>query len=212
MAYILGYFAADGSMIQNSRGGCYVEFTSTDRCLLASLKRVASAPQRISKRVRVSNAHKKQYRIQVGSKRWFNDLSLLGFTSAKSKILEFPSVPVRLLAHFVRGYFDGDGCVYFKTLHFADRKRPRPVLLSIFTSGSLPFLKSLWSALKENGVVGGSLLEKSHGFELKFSHRDSVALFDFIYHTGPTTELYLPRKRKLFEKAIRTLYKNAVVA
>ncbi len=34
MAYVLGYFAADGSMIQNKRGGHFIEFTSTDAVLI----------------------------------------------------------------------------------------------------------------------------------------------------------------------------------
>jgi hypothetical protein len=40
MAYVLGYFAADGCMFINPRGSKYVSFTSTDREILEKVKRL----------------------------------------------------------------------------------------------------------------------------------------------------------------------------
>lgn len=64
MAYVLGYFAADGSMIPHKKGGCYIEFTSTDRSLLVNLKKVVGSTHKISLRGRkdIKN-HKQQYRL-----------------------------------------------------------------------------------------------------------------------------------------------------
>ena len=39
MAYILGYFAADGTMIKNKRGAHYIEFQSTDKELIVGVKK-----------------------------------------------------------------------------------------------------------------------------------------------------------------------------
>lgn len=205
MAYVLGYFAADGSMLENGRGGHYIEFTTTDQCLLSFIKQVCGASQRITIRSRRNAKWKEQYRLQIGSRKWFANLTQLGFTQAKSNTLHFPQIPPEHASHFVRGYFDGDGCVYFNTLTFADRPRPRPILMTLFTSGSKTFLRSLWDVLKDNGVQGGSLKKKARGFELAFSHRDSLALHLFMYHTAPISNLYLPRKRQGLEKAIRVL-------
>ena len=77
--------------------------------------------------------------------------------------------------------------------------------MTLFTSGSRAFLADLWSMLKDHGIVGGSLKKKTRGFELVFSHKDSVALCRLMYHTGTTLELYLPRKRIKLENAIREL-------
>src|SRR3989344_1510650 len=211
MAYVLGYFAADGSMLRNKRGGHFIEFTTTDRCVLITIKRVCDASQQLSIRPQRDEKWKEQYRLQIGSKEWFADLSSLGFTQAKSHTLNFPEVPEEVLGHFVRGYFDGDGCIYFNKLKYADRKSNRWVLLTLFTSGSRPFLESLHRALTPHGVAGGSLVNKERGFELKFSHKDSLALYRLMYDTSCTTGLYLPRKYKIFHKAIKTLYGNAVV-
>jgi hypothetical protein len=212
MAYVLGFFAADGSMVRNTRGGHFIEFTSTDRIILKLIREVVGSTHTLKARGRRARNRKPDYRIQIGSKAWFGHLLRLGFTQNKSSTLRFPDVPQEYLGDFVRGYFDGDGCVYFKNLKYADRKHKRWVLLSIFTSGSRLFLKTLWAILKERGIQGGSLKQKKRGFELVFSHRDSLALYRLMYHTAGITGLHLPRKYKLFSRAMKTLYPDAVVA
>lgn len=204
MAYVLGYFAADGSMIANKRGGYYTEITSTDRVLIEIVRRVTCATQKIARRVRKKLTDKVQYRIQIGSSEWYQDLVGLGLTSRKSNTLRLPAVPKSFLSDFVRGYFDGDGCIYVNHIRFADRKKRRLIVMSLFTSGSRVFLSELHHALCHNGIVGGSLVAKKRGYELKFSHRDSVALYRFLYDTRRVL-LYLPRKRAKFEKAMRLL-------
>ncbi|MDE1944444.1 MAG: LAGLIDADG family homing endonuclease, partial [Patescibacteria group bacterium] len=104
MAYVLGYFAADGSMLRNKRGGHYIEFTTTDRRLLEIVRRAARGTQRIALRPSRNEKWKPEHRLQVGSKTWFEDLTRLGFTQAKSRSLRFPPVPAALIGHFVRGY------------------------------------------------------------------------------------------------------------
>ena len=48
--------------------------------------------------------------------------------------------------------------------------------------------------------------EKSKGgYDLVFSHGDSLALYRLMYHTAETSELFLPRKRDKLEQAIQVL-------
>jgi hypothetical protein len=104
MAYVLGYFAADGCMVKNARGAHFIEFTSTDRILLEHVQRAIGSNHCISERPTRKAAHRSQYRLQIGSKAWFQDLQRLGFTPHKSTTLQFPNVPDKYLGHFVRGY------------------------------------------------------------------------------------------------------------
>lgn len=203
MAYVLGYFAADGSMIKNTRGGHYIEITSTDKILLKLVKKFTNAGQAIAKR-KTPLLGQVQYRLQIGSRTWYTDLSRLGFSQKKSLTLAFPAVPPVYHPDFVRGYFDGDGCIYVNKIKFADRRHKRLAVMSLFTSGSRRFLLALHKILKTRGVRGGSLVGKQRGFELKFSHRDSIALYRFLYNTKPVLA-YLPRKRAKFERATRLL-------
>lgn len=215
MAYVLGFFAADGGMIHNERGAYYLEFNSTDKSLISSTRSLLGSSHAISKRVRRKDRWKQVYRLQIGSKEMFEDLLQLGMTLAKSKTLAFPKVPRKYLTDFIRGYFDGDGTVYFREHYAKDRGKKRWVFQSRFTSGSAGFLKVLHKNLAGYGVKGGFIYKKERGYELVFSHRDSIALYKLMYNNAPACAsphadrhagLFLPRKKKTFEKAIRTLY------
>lgn len=57
---------------------------------------------------------KREYLASVGvisSKKLVCDLIALGCVQRKSLVLEFPVLHDDLLKHFIRGYFDGDGCI-----------------------------------------------------------------------------------------------------
>ena len=208
MAYVLGFFAADGSMMQNKRGGHFIEFHITDRCVLVSIRKVLGSDHKISLRNQKKKHHRLSYRLQLGSREYFNDISLLGFTPNKSKIVRFPFVEKDFLGDFVRGYFDGDGCVFFKRYKVKDRRKMRWVFQTRFTSGSKQFLDGLHFSLREQGgVQRGFILEKSKnsGWELVLSHNDSVALSTLMYNNVPHN-LFLPRKYRIFKRALRTLF------
>jgi len=205
MAYVLGYFAADGSMIRNARGGNFIEFTSVDKILITQLREAVGSNHRIARRERGGNA-RTAYRIQIGSKEWFTDLSALGFTQNKSNALGFPEVPDEYFGHFVRGYFDGDGCVYFRQHWSRQKFKQIWVFGTLFTSGSKCFLEELHIALRNYGVKGGYLRQKTkRGFDLVLSRHDSLALYRLMYNTAEVADLFLPRKREKFERAIQVL-------
>ena len=192
-------------MLKNNRSAHFIEFTITDRVVLEHIQRVTQSNHRIAVRERGGNA-KTAYRLQIGSKLWFEDLTKLGFTQNKSNTLSFPKIPKKFFGHFVRGYFDGDGCAYFKE-HFSSwHKKPVWVFTTRFTSGSKTFLLSLLALLQKNGVSGGHInTKRKGGFDLVFSRHDSLALYRLMYHTGQVSELFLPRKREKLEQAIEVL-------
>jgi hypothetical protein len=207
MAYVLGFFAADGTMIRNNRGAHFIEFNITDKETLLKIRKTMGSNHKISVRNRrnaINMRLKLGYRLQIGSKEIFNNLSYLGFTPNKSKNLKLPKIPEKFIGDFVRGYFDGDGCVYFKKHKFKDRKKEKWVFATSFTCGSVIFLRSLHKLLSSY-LSGGFITAKKGGWGLVFSHRDSLALFKLMYNTNYRS-LYLTRKYKLFKKAVSTLY------
>ena len=111
----------------------------------------------------------------------------LGCVPRKSLIITLPDIPKNLMHHFIRGYFDGDGCIM--------RLKGNRVN-SAFTCGSRVFLEELLKILKEKaGVIGGSFDDSC--CSLKFGKRDTFKLGQFMYQNDP--ELFLERKRKKFE-------------
>lgn len=124
----------------------------------------------------------------------------------RTKTLTLPNIPEDFFGDFIRGYFDGDENVYFKK-HFAkDRNKERWVFSTRFTSRTKSFLTNLHAYLKSYGLKKGFILSKSNerGYELVFSHRDSLALYQLMYNNRACS-LEMKRKRKTFERAFKAL-------
>jgi len=210
MAYVLGFIFADGYVHTNKRGGAYLGFVSTDREIIEKIRKVLGSNHKVGIRNRngMKQHWKDSYRLQIGNQRILQKLEKFGIIQNKSLTVAMPkNIPPDLLSHFVRGYFDGDGCVYFKKHKSKDRKNPRWVFQCRFISGSRKFIEGLYVLLKKF-TKGGFIVNKTHnsGFELCYSHRDSLALYNLMYNNASVKELFLERKYRLFTKAVVTLY------
>lgn len=198
MAYVLGFFAADGTMVRNGRGACFIEFQITDCMLLEAIRVSLGSDHKISYLKSDLVNRKDRFRLQIGSKEMFSDLLALGMTQRKSLTLSMPAVPDEYLPDFVRGYFDGDGNVYANEYVRRGRLGRSITLLTGFTCGSRTFLESVHQSLLRRGIVsGGSLFRREGYFRLHYSVRDSCKLYRFMYNAK--SDLFLPRKKAVFE-------------
>ncbi len=199
MAYVLGFFTADGNMIKNNRGAHFIAFYSTDKDIIEKIKIVLHSNLKVSlKNKHAINSHwKDSYQLQIGSKEIFKDLIGLGMTPNKSLTIRMPTVPKKFLSHFLRGYFDGDGHVSVSTYQQKDRKNKSTIIITGFTSGSKKFLGGLWEVLKKYKIVEGGTLNHTDGYHLCFSIHDSLRLYNFMYQQEK--DLYLARKKSIFE-------------
>ena len=113
-------------------------------------------------------------------------LKLLGVIENKSHNLQFPNIDPCLYSHFIRGYFDGDGCI-IKT-----EKRASLV-------GTHPFLSTIKNILEEELSIHFSLRQcrsKSVTYELRVSGSHQTKVFlDYIYHQST---IQLNRKYQLY--------------
>lgn len=210
MAYILGFFAADGCLtINQKRNNKYVEFTSTDYEIIEKIKRTLKSGHKITTRKR-DEKWLISYRIQIGSKKIFDDLINLGFTPNKSKTLEFPIIPLNYLSHFIRGYFDGDGHCTFGKYQRKNRPNQTKIIRSGFTSGSQNFLKKLQNILKEYAKIeGGILCFHSGAYRLSYSLINSRKLYNYLYG-NISQSLYLSRKYIKFNQALKMWGRSSV--
>lgn len=149
MTYILGYFAADGTMYRNPHGGCYITFTSTEKELIQLIKQIMLVENNIEVYQPKKGKTKLRYTLQIGSKILYSKLIKLGFTPNKSLTLKYPSkLPNEFVNHFLRGYFDGDGCAYFGFIKRKDRNGYAKHLQINLRCGSRIFLESLQKKAK----------------------------------------------------------------
>ena len=96
-----------------------------------------------------NNKEFKRCRWGVTNKHLHTNLSILGCTPRKSLILQFPKDSIfkeskqyskkELIRHFIRGYFDGDGCISFTYANKFHTKYS-PIALIV---GTEKFLKQL---------------------------------------------------------------------
>lgn len=202
MAYVLGFFAADGYMTVNKRGGHFWNMQINDLDLLLSIRQAIKSDHKISVKIKKKKEQKISYRLQVGSKEMYEDLYKLGMRQNKTRSLVTPSVPDEYFSHFIRGYFDGDGSVWMGYVH-KNRKTKLLTLRCVFTSCSKPFLEGINGRLNYFSVKRG-VLRKGRGdyYTLVFSVLNSLKLHDFMYNGG-VKDLFLARKKEVFEKFIK---------
>lgn len=209
MAYVLGFFAADGYMTENKRGGCFWNIQITDKNLLQNIKKVIKSEHKISVR-KGKGKESDLYRIQIGSKEMYHDLYNLGMRQNKNKSITIPCVPDMYFKDFVRGYFDGDGNVWVGRMH-KKRKVSTLVISSHFTSCSIKFLKKLQTKLESFGIRGGCIYRPEKNYSrLQYSIKNSLKLYNFMYNKLDKSNLFLKRKKVRFEEYMKTI-DNAVV-
>lgn len=200
MAYVLGFFAADGYITVNKRGGQFWCIDITDKKLIELIKEKIGAEHKISIRKRHNNRYT-SYRLQIGSFQMCDDLRNLGFHERKTKSLAVPNVPDKYFPDFVRGYFDGDGHVWVGQIN-KERKTPHIIIQTVFTSCSKKFLEILRGTLSNKGMAKGRVSKgKGDYCRLTYSVFDSLKLYDFMYNRRILeTGLFLQRKKSVFEK------------
>lgn len=205
MAYVLGYLYADGSLEDAPYlRGKYIRVTSVDESTIIKIKTWLQSEHKIvALKPNKNQKTKIRYLLRIGSHKLYNSLSKIGLYPNKSLTIRLPEIPTKFVHHFVRGYFDGDGCV---NLYLSNGKRQRLIIRKlsvIFSSGSKKFLEDLLMMLRKNIPLTQTKIYKgSRCFQLRHSTADSIALFKFLYK-NTNNNLFLRRKFDIFLKYFR---------
>jgi len=204
MAYILGFFSADGYLTHNKRGANFWSIQITDKELLECIRKVVGSEHKISEKIGKGN-EKTLYRLQIGSKEMCKDLSKLGMFVRKTDSMSVPNVPAKYFSDFVRGYFDGDGNVWVGYLH-KDRPKTTLSIQVALTSCSTNFLLELRRRLRLDMIIKRVISKGGSNFyRLVYSVKDSLKLYDFMYNhlIDQNSDIFLSRKRSVFERFIK---------
>lgn len=207
MAYVLGFWFADGHM--RHERSYRIGFSSLDGTHLESIKQAlkSSSPLFHSRRF---GEYERAYTFLIHSKSLFHDLLALGGIPSKSTTIKFPFIPIQFLVDFVRGYFDGDGSVHYISYRASKNNKIYTNLRSNFTSGSADFLEKLRSILNEQLSLS---LRKvcqygPHQFKLGYDQKDTVTLLKFMYY--PECNLFLDRKYEIYKKYLASKTTQAI--
>ena len=193
-AYWLGFLYADGC-IDKVRGCTILDLSIIDYAHLLLFKESIGSSHKI-----YFHQDKKGHeyvRLHINSKKMVNDLIDKGCVPAKTFTLKFPKedhVPKELIPHFIRGYFDGDGCIYAK--YKKPKNRPNMFLDTEFNIlGTKELLEIMAVYLPiDNITVNKKWGNKIFGIRI-YNKISILEIMDYLYKDS---SFYLQRKYENF--------------
>ena len=191
-AYFLGLLFSDGNLYKSRVSISLVE-DDFDIVKRVCNKLFVKPPKyyRGIHTITTSNGTKKNCRPQLCmsfSNVYFANIlrSKFNLQSNKSLTCMFPTnVPCKFINHFLRGYFDGDGCI-----KICSKRRVVSIL------GSKPFLEATRSILLLEGLKNVFINQRGNIYSIYiYAKEDIDNFYDFLYKDAT---LYLNRKREKF--------------
>lgn len=178
-AYVLGLFTSDGWLTKND----YIGFASKDKELVEIPKNLIAPGATTTIRNydsrnlvcgRVVNRNT-IYQFQLCDKEIANSLKELGFSQEKTFNEIYPVLNPDLDSHFIRGIFDGDGCVY----QLSTTDLPGV----IFYSGSETFLLQLEAKLDDHlNIQSSGIKPQSSIYKTAFYSKENTRkLYFWLY-------------------------------
>ena len=198
-SWLAGLIWADGCLYEH-RGRWLVGLALTDDDLLAQAADILRVPTcSYQPRPGLTRARKRMYRLEYGDQAGIARLMSYGLTPRKSLTATWPSGPL-VEAAFIRGYFDGDGCVCRPTDVGVSPNRYGRVISTMI--GSYGFLDAMQGHLERLGGIQPKRL-RAHAsvWSVYYGHVDSLRLASVMYADGGP---HLERKRMLFDEAARS--------
>ena len=200
-AYWLGFMYADGTnQIKRNNKKNKMEYTAKltlskiDKYHVEKLKNSIQTDSPIkNKEVKLKGKTFYSSTLNICNRKICEDLNNLGCIPNKSLILKFPTekqVPNYLIRHFIRGYFDGDGCIHINL-------EKRNVILSFM--GTYDFLNSLKEIFeKELNISKVKIVEREGNKAVCLSYGSIISVEKIYKYLYKDCNIYLQRKLDKF--------------
>ena len=208
-AYWLGAIYADGNISACEKYGAYhASFSSTDKNWIEMFKSdiAYEGPLLVEHH---NKFDKDIWKLNFGNREIAKQLINIGCVPAKSMIMEFPTLPEELVHHFIRGYFDGDGCIFLSKPTWHYKESNEILVKSTVVSGSKEFLERLVFELPclNKKVLGRAGHENN--YIVNWNTSDTCIMYDYMYE-GATR--YLPRKKAKFEEYFKARGSTTIIS
>lgn len=209
--YWAGFIAADGCLIHKkskSLGSFQLQISLAEKDTnhlekfkndIGSTAKVAKYLVKNSKRNSEWNDTTKCH-LGITSKKIFDDLSRFNITPAKTKTYDMPEwlIQHKMVNHFMRGYFDGDGSFYKLT----KKNRITPQLY-FSIRGNLSFLDKYRQILNNNcdNIESFGTIRVNSGIGLLEYGGNNICkrLVNYLYNNS---NIYLNRKHEIIKELI----------
>ena len=201
-AYWLGFLMSDGYN-HETHSQVSLRLQAGDKEILEKYKIFleTDVPIYTFKRLTPEKKIEREYcEVTVSSPHLCKALSKLGCVQAKTYILEFPKLPKNLLQHFIRGYFDGDGCLSIKDRLNRRKVYGKSMVYQFTIVGKKEFLLEIQKILIESIDIPCLNLRDTKGFikVLHYGGKNIVSkIMNYLYKDAT---IYLKRKHDLYNK------------
>lgn len=189
-AYWLGFIAADGTVQNKPRKRLLsIVLSNKDRKHLELFREHIGSEHNIyyfkrDRRYQGYDCHSEVVQLDLPSSRLVTGLIKQGVVPNKTRTLQPPKLPRRLIRHWIRGYFDGDGCI----------SRSAKGKLAFDIVGTRPVMEFI-----ERHLPTKLNLRKMRNVFVLSSRRktDILKIADYLYNRS---DVYLERKKDTFER------------
>ena len=192
-AYFLGLLYSDGWNMF-SKGEIGIELQERDGWILKELLKDLDSNRELKFLPAKKETHQNKLLFKVFSKYMSGKLVELGCSSPKSLTLTFPSEKIlskELHSHFIRGYFDGDGCITFCT----QDKHKYPVFSLV---GTKEFMESCMKNLMQYcslPKVKLTHLGNNNTYSFRYGSKNLLKIREYLYKDAT---VFLERKHEKF--------------
>lgn len=202
-AYWLGFICADG-YLNKKKNTLGISLDIKDIQHLEKFKNsIKSTSHIFTRKSRYSHNHKETEKcvIEIYSSKLDKDLRKLGLSETKSTSLkEVLGVPDSLFNHFVRGVYDGDGCVFN---YLINNKYNNPGFTIVGTKEFLDFLQvKLPIKVKLNQ---DKRVANNYTYFIKSKKRFNI-MYNYLYYNAT---LYLERKYNKCQEIITIIKESS---
>lgn len=190
-SYLLGFLCADGCIFY-PKNQITLTIQLEDKKIVKCLsKKIFNSFKPIKYKNPQNIKHKNLISLTMRSKIMCDDLIKLTCTPRKSLTLDFPTldqVPNRLIHHFIRGYFDGDGSVF--------RNKKNKNKISVCIACSDKFAKKINLFLIKNNIKG-FLIKRGKITNFRIKKYSEIKKFKKLIYKY--SKIHLNRKKYIFD-------------
>lgn len=215
-AYWLGFLYADGYVTHDNRWG--VELGYEDYNHLQNLLNAFGYNGDLKTRERNGVV---SCSFTINNKQMTSSLISNGVVPNKTCCLEFPNIDIvskNLLSHFIRGFFDGDGCVYLTRNKRPRKDRGNKIYERIckginFVCKSESFTNDLIRILNDNGInLRCTINKRDNLYTITTSAIDEIEKFYNYIYQDSNPNIRLERKFNKFNEIFNATANSDVSA
>ncbi len=197
-AYAMGLIVSDGCV---SKDGRHILFVSKDE---EQIHNYLMALNIVVSHGITHSGHNgaMAYRIQFSDVSFWEFLNNIGIHQAKSKTIGEIGIPNEFFFDFVRGVFDGDGCIY----SYWDKRWKSSFMFYVsFASAGQVFIEWMRSTIEKHLKIKGHISTSGERdfWQLRYAKAEAKVLINKMYESIDC--IYLSRKKLKINRILGTM-------